>query len=628
VQLQRSFGNQQVQRLLQRSEPVQRQDDAQAQDPAEVLSPSGLSEWETLDGDLRAFRFNLFQAQQVNWNMDRDRWYQEARQLNRRLDRVKSDEEIPAIESAYQALLNQSSDFSIPAGTDWGEVQSEAVDEISRLAEGGSMADVYAYDYLFYAARKTTRRVSRIDPGLLVESDYRDLKHILADQEHIWKGEIKAARERAKALFSLLDIVGQLRSAGEDVEEAIPGWSEKVAEERRRLLVLAASAPSYEHKFHFMHLDEGLKIKYDLAMEKRKAEKGVAGKGVDLIKGAVSAVTDPLIEAGKQAIDISKIALFALDEMTIDTDWEPELSSDMSKAAAQGAGTGDLIVAMGKNIIETPERMWTAIKNDDWEAIGREAVNLYMLAKSGKQGLAKANSLMKLVKARRLGLRKGMSVDVALKVREIAVREGLSIRFRMVDKPVIRLLKKGHPAKPAMLKMKTISELDTHLGASKRDIGKVGFYEPQLPSKLLRMSEKKAAAVMERYHQRMAEYTKYKAEVQSMVESGVIEQQGKVIVDPVTRKAFTGDYDLFDIRQGGNRGPGVELEALKKEIRQALEDKPVDVQHGAHLDWKEFKAGEVDAFAKIVKGARPKEGNPPLVEIGPDGKVRYTHFDD
>jgi hypothetical protein len=628
VQLQQVLGNQQLHDLLRAPSSVQRQEVVQDRDPADVLSPAGLQSWEELDNELRLFRFKLYSAQQANWDAEREQWLQKNLQLSRRLDNVQGDEDIPPIRAAYDALFDKTFDYSIPAGEDWEEVKAAAVEEMARLASGSNFSGVYAYDYLFYSTKKTTHRMSQIDPDVRVEADYRDLKTQMANQEFIWKGELKAARERIRNLFSMLEIVGQLRGKGEDVEEVIPGWSQKIAEERRRLLMLASSAPTYEFQYNFMHLDEGLKLKFDIAMEKSKPEKGVVGKGLDFIKGGITAITDPIIEAGKQAIDITKIVLFTLDELTIDTDWEPELYSDMAKAAEQGADTDDLIIAMGKNIIETPERMWKAIKNDDWEAIGREAVNLYMLAKSGKEGAAKAYSLMKLVKARRLGLMKGMSVDTALKVREIAMREDLTIRFRMVDKPVIRLLQEGHPAKPAMLKMKTIKEIDTYLGASKRDIGKVGFYEPELPSNLLKMSEAEAAAVMKRYNQRLAEYNQYKGEVQSMVERGVIEQQGKVIVDPVTGKAFTGDYDLFDIRRGGKEGPGVELEALKDEIRQTLEEKPVSVQHGAHLDWNEFKAGEIEVFTKIVKEARPAEGNPPMVEVGPDGKIRYTHFED
>ena len=59
-----------------------------------------------------------------------------------------------------------------------------------------------------------------------------------------------------------------------------------------------------------------------------------------------------------------------------------------------------------------------------------------------------------------------------------------------------------------------------------------------------------------------------------------------------------------------------------------MKGKPLEVQHGAHLDWKEIPAGLADSFAEIVLATRPFKGAKPLIEFHPDGRIRYTYFSD
>ena len=323
-------------------------------------------------------------------------------------------------------------------------------------------------------------------------------------------------------------------------------------------------------------------------------------------------------------VDLGQIALHYASF----THYQPSFISDVGKAAEQGATTSDLLKGMLKDLIETPERLWTAIQNDDWEAIGKETANLYMLAKTGKQGAAKAAPWIALVRARAAGLRGGMAAQAALAVLKIAHDTQMVIRFRMAERSAIRLRAKGHPAKPEFLKMKSIKEVDLHLGASKADLGKVGYFKPQLPANLKSLGADLQTQIKARYAARLEEWSKYKGEVARLESAGVVTRQGATLADPKSGKAFTSDYDLFEIRKGKTTGEAIEYESLPADVRMRLESKPIEAQHGAHLDWKEILAGQAANYAEIVLNARPRPGAEPLIEFHPDGKIRYTYFVD
>jgi hypothetical protein len=116
--------------------------------------------------------------------------------------------------------------------------------------------------------------------------------------------------------------------------------------------------------------------------------------------------------------------------------------------------------------------------------------------------------------------------------------------------------------------------------------------------------------------------------VKSLQDKGLVEHKGNVLVEPSSGKAFTSDYDLFDIRKEKVTGESLEFDDLSKSTQTKLKDKPIDVQHGAHLDWKEIPAGQAEGYASIILEARPGKNAKPLLEFHPDGKIRYTYFVD
>ena len=58
-------------------------------------------------------------------------------------------------------------------------------------------------------------------------------------------------------------------------------------------------------------------------------------------------------------------------------------------------------------------------------------------------------------------------------MRGVADEFGVTIEVRPANVDSMRWQELGHPRKPMKIKQKTINELDTHLGASPDDIGRI-----------------------------------------------------------------------------------------------------------------------------------------------------------
>jgi hypothetical protein len=592
--------------------------------PQVNLSPEANKRWEALNLEMMLFQQKLGRAHmQNNGSPTRAGWINELQNLQMKMGQVSTQSELADIQAAYTKFEKKVFESTAKADEEWHIVEERFNEEQGRLMEESSVGGAYALDESTKLHNKIKQRMDNIDNDFRAPEDYQDLKTMLDTDKHLWLGELNAARGRVKELRKMLDVVGTLRSAGQDEDKMIPGWNQRVRNEMNRLEKLAASAPSQEDRIEFQREKKDLDDSWTRALDSKPRKKSVGEKGFDLVSGAISAVTDPIIEAGKQYIDLQQIAL----HYATLTNYEPRFISDLSKAAEKGAKTSDMLKDMAKGMIETPERFLKAVQDGDWNGIGKETVNLYFLAKTGKEGAVKAASMLRLAKARAAGLEGGMSAAAALETLKIAKNEGVIIRYRMNEPSTIKLREAGHPAKPEALKMKTIKEVDTHLGASTKDLGKVGYFEPKLPSDLSTFNTKFQAEIKARYDARMKEWTKYKAEVNDLIKRGVIKHEGNLIVDPKTGKAFTGDYDLFDIRRRAT-GKSVEFEQLPKDIQDRMKGKPIEAQHGAHLDWKEIPAGSAEIFAEIILAARPRPGAKPLIEFHPDGKIRYTYFTD
>lgn len=593
-------------------------------DPRARLPTALRGRWTRADAEIKRILLELQTAELTSATVTRRSWISELSRLWTVLAQVTDEATLESVERELGQLEKTVYDTAHAAGARWLDEKSRLHAEIGRMLEEPSLAHVHAIDYLTGIYTETRNRLDRTGLDVIVDEDFVQLRGTLDDGTHLWFGELQVARMRATELGKMLDVVGGLKGAGEDADKLVPGWEERIEEQLAHLDRLARGAQKQHYRVEFEKLQQRLRRGHKEAAARRPRKKGLAEKGFDLIAGAVGAVIDPLIEAGKQVVDLGQIAVHFVSF----THYKPRFVSDLARAAEKGATTTDLLEGMVKGLIETPERLYKAIKKDDWEAIGRETANLYMLAKSGKQGAAKAAPWIALVRARAAGLRGGISAQAALAIRKIAMKNGLVIRVRMAGQRAIKLRAKGHPAKPEFLKMKSISELDLHLGAQRADLGKVGFFEPRLPANLNRLSATLRAQVEARYRTRLAEWTGSRAEIIALEKKGLVKRSGQTLVDPKSGKAFTSDYDLFDIRVGNEKGPAIEYESLPKDVRVQLEAKPAEIQHGAHLDWKEIPAGQAANYAEIILNARPRPGAEPLIEFHRDGRIRYTYFVD
>jgi hypothetical protein len=600
------------------------QPDPTVDDPQAKLDAAATKRWQKLYDDIGGLIISLGKADQISPTVTRKQMLAELNTLLGRVGEVSDASALPSIESDFAAWKKRLLATGEAADEQWAEVDERAEKELKRLGESTSAAGVMAFRYLSEQYAETRKRIAQIDNDQRVAEDYLTLKATLDADTHLWVGELRAARDRVKELEAMLRVVSALRGSGQDDEKLVPGWFDRCAEETDRLTLLAKNSPKRDTRVEFEQLEKQLRERQYETYRTRPRKKGVIEKGFDFVKGALSAVIDPLIEAGKQAVDLGQIAL----HFVTFTHYEPSFVSDTAKAAEQGATTSDLLKGMVKGLLETPERLWKAIESGDWEAIGRETANLYLLAKTGKDGAAIAARWLPLIRARAAGLRGGMSGAAAVEVLKIAKREGVVIRFRPTEKAGVKLREAGHPAKPEYLKMKSIKEIDTYLGADKADIGKVGYFKPKLPTNLKSLDTKLQAQIRSRFEARFDEWHSYRDQVKALSDKGLVEHKGNVLVEPSSGKAFTSDYDLFDIRKGTATGESVDFGDLSKSSQTRLKDKPIDVQHGAHLDWREIPAGQAEGYAKIILEARPGKNAKPLIEFHPDGRIRYTYFVD
>jgi hypothetical protein len=594
------------------------QPDPTIDDPQAKLDAASMKRWQALYDEIADLTFSLGMAEQVSSTATRKQFLTELGVLRGRLGEVSEASALGPLETDFARWKTRLLDTSAKADEQWGELNERTEKELKRLAESTSGAGVIAFRELSELHTQTRKRIGKIDNEHRVADDYLTLKAWVDADTHLWVGELRAARDRVKELEQMLRVVGALRGSGQDDDKLVPGWFDRCAEETNRLTLLAKNAPKRDTRVEFEKLEKQLRERQYETYRTRPRKKGVIEKGFDLVKGALSAVIDPLVEAGKQALDLGQILL----HFGTFTYYEPTFISDTGKAAEKGATTSELLKGMVKGLLETPERLW------DWEAIGRETANLYLLAKTGKDGAAIAARWIPLIRARAAGLRGGISGAAAVEVLKIAKREGVVIRFRPTEKAAVKLREAGHPAKPEYLKMKSIKEIDTYLGATKADLGKVGYFKPKLPSNLKSLDTKLQAQIKSRFEARFDEWHSYRDQVKALSDKGLVEHKGNVLVEPSSGKAFTSDYDLFDIRKGSATGESVEFGDLSKSSQVKLKDKPIDVQHGAHLDWREIPAGQAEGYAKIILEARPGKNAQPLIEFYPDGRIRYTYFVD
>jgi len=170
-------------------------------------------------------------------------------------------------------------------------------------------------------------------------------------------------------------------------------------------------------------------------------------------------------------------------------------------------------------------------------------------------------------------------------LQKIADKHDIQIYARPTTERAAKLIKNGEAIpKPMFVKNKTINQIDTLLGASADDIGKVGSFKPVRPSgrDLQRLSPEQAQKVMGRYHQRMAEFSD---QASHLMENGdrCFVRKG-VVHDRLTGKPYTGDIDVYGFRaRNGKRLRPEKVQMISTELRLSRTES--NVMHGVHEAW-------------------------------------------
>ncbi len=221
----------------------------------------------------------------------------------------------------------------------------------------------------------------------------------------------------------------------------------------------------------------------------------------------------------------------------------------------------------------------------------------------------------------------GMPTANALHAMEVAARFGVVLLVRPTSPQVPVLLERGLVPKPEAVKAKTINAKDVVLGAraglTKDDLGKVGWFAPQLPAAGSK-EETVAGDLLPRYGLRLKERADEMQKVTKLLHKKRIRIVEGKIVDVKSGKEMTGDHDLYAVLDASEQPlvdqPGETTMFRKKEaVVAALRSGSFNAQHGALLDWKPKNASEQRIFDVII---RAKEQ---LLKITASGCSVATH---
>ncbi len=212
----------------------------------------------------------------------------------------------------------------------------------------------------------------------------------------------------------------------------------------------------------------------------------------------------------------------------------------------------------------------------------------------------------------------GMPEANIRRAQQLAQKHNVQIMIRPTNPEARALLERGLGApKPSIIKNKTISHMDTLLGANADDLGKVGHFKPKLPPKNS-VPDDMWKEVTDRYIQRSKEFRNQAAYVKQLQQQGkAIERNGvlyEVLADGTPGKPFCGDHDLFEILDAhGNPCP----ESLKQHVVKELQKPPFSAQHPAHIDW------DYSHYSR-TPGPHGAQSNYDVAK-GIDGKIRQSH---
>lgn len=355
---------------------LQRDDDDTPSNPWDKLSPGTRKKTEALWNDCDD-RIGEIDMAGLAISPKRNDWVNTLRTIRTSIENIDSDSKYQGRENAYYDTLDKILDTSQQALEESQALYKNYQDIRGWLTSKSIRAtdSIEAQKYLDEIFRDFQKRMPKV---FVTEDDYRPQKVAMEKQEYIRVGVLRGTRNRASELIRMMDTVGDLLMKGEDADKFVPGWSDRVLDEAQYLDSFAQLAKEQGRSY----AGEIAELR-DRLLEKRREtakispeEKSWLEKGADFVKGGVETLAGIFVEAAKEAVDLAQIYLhfYSLGK------YEPNFISDMADAAKHGASTTDLLKLMATGILEAPSRFLKACRDGDWEAIGRETVNLYMLA--------------------------------------------------------------------------------------------------------------------------------------------------------------------------------------------------------------------------------------------------------
>ncbi|MBM4287051.1 MAG: hypothetical protein FJ135_02680 [Deltaproteobacteria bacterium] len=203
----------------------------------------------------------------------------------------------------------------------------------------------------------------------------------------------------------------------------------------------------------------------------------------------------------------------------------------------------------------------------------------------------------------------------------LADKYGVDLNFRPTNPDSYKYLVDGYPPKPVDLKMKTISLEDIYLGANGNDLGKVGYFLPELPARPPDMSAAQWNKIMDKYAQRFDEFLDQSHKVELLQGQGKIQvdQNGVVLntglnTDPSTQgKAFVGDNDLFSLTDPVNPNGTKISDHVLDNLYHDMKSQGL-IEHGDLMSWQPKNPVEQSIMNTILGK------NENLVNIGFSGK--------
>jgi hypothetical protein len=367
---------------------LQRDTAEESLEPWDELDPEDRKEVEESHEQCTTARNTLWLAQRGNTSTRRTTWINTLSGMCQKIESIDDGDDIDEVTGTFHRYDKFIDRIVTGFAKDWSSVEKRYRDQHGWLLSRGvrSIDSIEAAKYIEDLYKEARGRLDRGAGLRITDEDYSSLKAALENDRYLWVGTLRGARIRAKQLKDMMNVVEDLRRSGDDASKYVPDWSNQVLQEGAHLEAVSTQASAGEANVRstakeYADLRSELLEQQERTSNARPAEKSTLEKAALVVKGGVESVVGIFVEAGKQAVDLVQIHWHFLSFGK----YNPTFVSDLAAAAEQGATTGDLLKGMVTAPFEIPGRFIKALQDEDWEAIGREAVNLYMLGKALKQ---------------------------------------------------------------------------------------------------------------------------------------------------------------------------------------------------------------------------------------------------